>query len=232
MYCIGSVQYHVTWFPRQQWINPGGYGYIAWYITKIMMTSSNENISALLAICVGNSPVTGEFPAQRPVTLSFHVFLDLRLNKRLPKHWGGWWFETPLRPLWRNCNENTTSCDLCVYFLYLLVYTVPRLSMNIDHLFRCGDFHYKGKTIRLSYLYNGNSYAGVWNFHYADKTVVRSSYIYHENPYAGKAASFYWDGTLCPCVINQELFEVFKRSKTTKQFSSYIVLVNVIFHFH
>ena len=29
-----------------------------------MMTSSNGNISALLAICAGNSPVTGEFPAQ------------------------------------------------------------------------------------------------------------------------------------------------------------------------
>ena len=33
-----------------------------------MMTSSNGNISALLALCVGNSPVPGEFPAQRPVT--------------------------------------------------------------------------------------------------------------------------------------------------------------------
>ena len=30
-------------------------------------------------------PVTGEFPAQRPVTRSFDVFLDLRLNKRLSK---------------------------------------------------------------------------------------------------------------------------------------------------
>ena len=27
-----------------------------------------ETFSALLALCVGNSPVTGEFPAQRPVT--------------------------------------------------------------------------------------------------------------------------------------------------------------------
>ena len=27
----------------------------------------------------------GEFPAQRPVTLSFDVFFDLRLNKRLSK---------------------------------------------------------------------------------------------------------------------------------------------------
>ena len=30
-----------------------------------------ETFSALLAICAGNSPVTGEFPAQRPVTQSF-----------------------------------------------------------------------------------------------------------------------------------------------------------------
>ena len=39
-----------------------------------------EAFSALLAICAGNSPVTGEFPAQRPVTRSFDVFFDLRLN--------------------------------------------------------------------------------------------------------------------------------------------------------
>ena len=30
------------------------------------MMSSNGNISALLAICLGNSPVIGEFPSQRP----------------------------------------------------------------------------------------------------------------------------------------------------------------------
>ena len=44
-----------------------------------------ETISALLALCVGNSPVTGEFPAQRPVTRSFDVFCDLRLHGRLSK---------------------------------------------------------------------------------------------------------------------------------------------------
>ena len=32
-----------------------------------------EAFSALLAFCVGNSPVTGEFPSQRPVTRSFDV---------------------------------------------------------------------------------------------------------------------------------------------------------------
>ena len=42
-----------------------------------------EKFSALLAICAGNSPVTGEFPTQRPVTRSFDIFLDLRMNKPL-----------------------------------------------------------------------------------------------------------------------------------------------------
>ena len=36
--------------------------------------------SALLALYAGNSPVTGEFPPQRPLTRSFDVFFDLRLN--------------------------------------------------------------------------------------------------------------------------------------------------------
>ena len=40
-----------------------------------------ETFSALLAICAGNSPIPGEFPAQKPVTRSFDVFFDLRLNK-------------------------------------------------------------------------------------------------------------------------------------------------------
>ena len=40
-----------------------------------------ETFSALLAICAGNSPVTGEIPAQRPVTRGFDVFFDLRLNE-------------------------------------------------------------------------------------------------------------------------------------------------------
>ena len=54
------------------------------------MTSSNETISALLAICAGNSPVTGEFPSQRLVTPSIYVFFDLRLNERLSKNRDAW----------------------------------------------------------------------------------------------------------------------------------------------
>ena len=64
-----------------------------------------ETLSALLAICAGNSPVPGEFPAQRPVTRSFDVFFDLRLNKRLRKQLWGWWSETLSCPLWRHCSD-------------------------------------------------------------------------------------------------------------------------------
>ena len=66
-----------------------------------------ETFSALLALCAVNSRVTGQFPAQRLVTLSFVVFFGLRLNKRLSKQPWGWWLETPSRTLWRHSNLKT-----------------------------------------------------------------------------------------------------------------------------
>ena len=71
-----------------------------------------ETFSVLLALCVGNSPVTGEFPSQRPVTWSFDVFFDLCVNKWLSKQSWGCWCEMPLCPLWRQCNE-ITLIKLC-----------------------------------------------------------------------------------------------------------------------
>ena len=46
-----------------------------------------ETVSTLLALCTGNSTVTGEFPSQKPVTRSFDVFFDLRLNKAWANNW-------------------------------------------------------------------------------------------------------------------------------------------------
>ena len=85
-----------------------------------------ETFSALLAFCAGNSPVIGEFPAQRPVTRSFDVFFALRLNKRLSKQSLGWWFETPSRPLWRHSNGHIFIAAhlreyLCVAIKHLVV---------------------------------------------------------------------------------------------------------------
>ena len=48
--------------------NTSIFSFISWWRHQM------ETFSALLAICTGNSPVPGEFPAQRPVTRSF-VFL-------------------------------------------------------------------------------------------------------------------------------------------------------------
>ena len=76
-----------------------------------MMTSSNGNI--LLAIFAGNSPVPVEFPAQRPVTRSFDVFFDLRLNNQLSKQSWGWLFETLSCRLWRQCNESCGKPSMC-----------------------------------------------------------------------------------------------------------------------
>ena len=80
---------------------------IGWIYTSLLSWWRHqvETFSVLLALCVGNSPVTCEFPAQRPVTRSFDIFFDLRLNKQLSKQSWGWWFETPSRQLWRHCND-------------------------------------------------------------------------------------------------------------------------------
>ena len=63
-----------------------------------------ETFSALLTLCVGNSPVTGEFPAP-PYKGQWRGALMLSLicalNERFSKQVWGWWFETPSRPLWR-----------------------------------------------------------------------------------------------------------------------------------
>ena len=60
-------------------------------VLNMMTRHLMETFSPLLAICAGNSTVTGEFPAQRPVTRSFDVFFDLRLNKRWSEQSWGWW---------------------------------------------------------------------------------------------------------------------------------------------
>ena len=71
-----------------------------------MMTSSNGNIFHVTGPLCGEFTGPGEFPTQKPVTRSFDVFFDLRLNKRLIKQSWGWWFETLSCPLWRQCNDH------------------------------------------------------------------------------------------------------------------------------
>ena len=79
-------------------------------LKKIMMTSSIGNIFSVTGPLCGEFTGPGEYPTQRPVTRSFDVFFDLRLNKRLSKHSWGWWFETLSWSLWRHHNERG-RCD-------------------------------------------------------------------------------------------------------------------------
>ena len=76
-----------------------------------MMTSSDGNIFRVTGPLCGEFTGPGEFPTQRPVTRSFDVFFDLRLNKRLSKQTWGWWFETPSWSLWRQCNGDNIMPD-------------------------------------------------------------------------------------------------------------------------
>ena len=57
------------------------YSHFTWSLDITWWRHLMETFSALLAPCAGNSLVTGEFRSQRPVTRSFDVFLNLRLNK-------------------------------------------------------------------------------------------------------------------------------------------------------
>ena len=109
-----------------------------------------ETFSTFLALCVGHSLVTGEFPSQRPEMRSFVVFLDLHLNKCLSKQCRHQWFRITPCPFWRHCNEPdnlhqyrymhrkysaclcTYSCNICVSKLNIWDVKVLGTGNNVN----------------------------------------------------------------------------------------------------
>ena len=90
-----------------------------------------ETFSRLLAFCAGNSPVTGEFPSQRPVTRIFDVFFDLRLNQWLNKQWRHRKFETLSCSLWRHFNaEEFNLHPLLLYSPDISQYNITRYCIQ------------------------------------------------------------------------------------------------------
>ena len=87
-----------------------------------MMTSSNGNIFRVTDHLCGEFTGHRWIPSQSPVTQSFGVFFDLRLNKRLREQSRRRWFETPSRSLWHHCNASTWLNDC-----WLQVKTIPVL---------------------------------------------------------------------------------------------------------
>ena len=99
-------------------------------LTNTWWRHQMEKLSALLALCAGNSPVTSEYPSQRPVTCSFDVFFDLSRNKWLSKQSWGWWFEMPSHSLCHHCND-----------LVWLIYPDGCVSsLNKSNPTNCNDF--------------------------------------------------------------------------------------------
>ena len=91
------------------------------------MTSSNENIFRLLALCAENSAVTSEFPSQRPVMRSFDDFFYRHLNKPLSKQSRHRWFEMPSRSLWRHWYA---------YWEYLIFFVNERRAGRLSSLLK------------------------------------------------------------------------------------------------
>ena len=101
-----------------------------------MMTSSNGNIFRVTGPLCGEFTGPGEFPTQRPVTRSFDVFFDLRLNKRLSKHSWGWWFETLSWSLWRHHNDERILTHLRLTKGLLLFRELLKMSY-----IKCNVYH-------------------------------------------------------------------------------------------
>ena len=129
----------LLWYSTVHWQHSGNLGSTWW-------RHQMETFSALLAFCAGNSPVTGEFPAQRPVTWNFDVFFDLHLNKWLSKHSSRQSFEMPSCPLWRHCNvvhcqhsgKLGSNCLQMILVSDLTHLPSDKMATNLaDDLFKC-----------------------------------------------------------------------------------------------
>ena len=115
-----------------------------------------ETFSVLLVLCVGNSPVTGEFPSQRPVTQSVDVFFHLRLNERLRKQSWGLWFETPSCPLWRHNDAIVTRplsvlgvCISSFFFTRMLCISLFVLQAR----YKCPIVAFRRYEYRMQWIY-------------------------------------------------------------------------------
>ena len=131
-----------------------------------------ETSSTLLALCAGNSPVTGEFPAQRPVTRSFDVSC---LNTRLCKQSWGWWFGTPSRSLWRHRNAEyavLSACmPRCTWWSYPLL-TTPCSVINLFYrptkfekkIYTSSFCHERYSVLRVAVVTSDTTVQGLQSF--------------------------------------------------------------------
>ena len=168
--------------------------YDSYYVIKMSCPwwrHQMETFSALLAICAGNSLVSGEFPAQRPVTRSFDVFFDSRLNKQLSKQsWAG----DLIR--YRAHYDDTVMqwCDFiphhikCIYiYIFCSCLTDLVLVSVIPHKITVLEIRFfllKGIDTSPDVLlwYNSNRAVIPWRAHYKYNITRISTYPCHIQP--------------------------------------------------
>ena len=93
--------------------------------------------------------VTGDFPSQMPVTRSFDVFVDLRLNKRLGKQLRRRWFETLSRSLWRHSDGKLAATYPTIRGIHMK-YNIDVLINILDHkdtIFILGFYQFTGNKV-------------------------------------------------------------------------------------
>ena len=104
------------------------------------------NIFRVTGPLCGEFTGPGEFPTQRPVTRTFDVFFDLRLNKRLSKQPWGWWFETPSWSLWSQSRGVSTEVGKNVVIItsfYVKMVTMWNTSWVVSKVISITSFYVK-----------------------------------------------------------------------------------------
>ena len=145
-----------------------------------------------MALCERNSPVTGEFLSQRPVTWSIDGFFDLRLNKQLSKQLRHWWFEMPSHSLWCHCNGRGIIENVIVFWWVCVFNLIQHDTVWIlffclkDEFWRCSLF-LCGRMISSAYIcsYKTVHYINTFRLrqngcHFADDIFKQISWIKHD----------------------------------------------------
>ena len=127
-----------------------------------------ETFSASLALWEGNSPVTGGFPSERPVTLSFGVFFEQTID---------WWLETH-----RSHHDVTV---MCLWFgMYICYSIIITLYLSICHTSRFYCVTLIGTTSQgWSWDHEGSS---------ANLMSVNMLWHYMYNPHERHGVSNHW----------------------------------------
>ena len=182
-----------------------------------------ETLSALLALFWGNSLVIGELPAYRPVTRSFDVFFDVRLNK---------WFSKQYREA-GDLRRHRAHYDVTV-----MIYSFISGEGDVHPGWVSDDtgngWGVRGLvqvtrkrpvttqppsvpvTTQPSYVTWSDDTAGPWfnikmsyryrKSHCGDKTVVRSYYLHDGISYTDKTSYWYWIGLLTVKTTDDDIF--------------------------